>query len=795
MAVTWLLVRVELRRRWRSLLVLILLVGVAGGASLGAFGGAARTASVVDRLRSSSHVYDVNLNPLEDVPPAVWDRVDRLPQVERSVHLPGQVGFRVLPDGGLDWRWISAVQAVVIDPGYFRDVDRPRLVAGHYPQQPDEAIINQRAADQLELSVGQRVSVLWFDRANIQSGQVSPEDGVFGVVTIAGVIETFDDALRDPDDPRLMPMVAYGPGSLKPEVTPNYELRVYVLRQGDADVAGFVAAARSLAGDTFAVQESRTAVERANRSLRPYVAALAAFGLLVLVGGFVLVAQAIARHARQSSGDFATFRALGITVHQLAVLTLIESGIVAASGATLAIGIAAVTSAFTPLGYAASLETEPGIRVDPIILAAGFVGVFVIVVAAWLAAMWSDRRRVRASRRGAALTAVLPPLAVPVVPRVGISFALGPSRHQPGSSQRRSLWGWAVVLSLMIGALTFGANLARFATTPAQFGWRWDAMVEPMIADLDTVVEQLEADDSVENVVEGLHGTLVSAQQTVPLIALGHGEPGASVEIIAGRPPIASDEVVLGRDTLRSLDTDIGETVQATTREGHRDLRVVGIGVFPRLTAYQAAEPTGLGVGAAVMLETMALLDQGDPDGGTFLLVTGANANFPDPEQLDRLLFAGDPSQGTVYGVQRPVDVRGYAEMRGMPLLLVAVLALLMLAALAHSLTLSARHRRRDVAVLSAIGFTPGQIQRTFITQSIVIVGLVSVVAAPIGMLAGRWAWRSTARWLGISDTTSYPTAQLLPLLFTIATVSIAIAALVGRRASKQALSAGLQAE
>ena len=62
---------------------LVLLIGVAGGVSLGAAAGARRTASVVDRLGSVSHVYDVNLNLLGDAPSDKWDLVDRLPQVSR----------------------------------------------------------------------------------------------------------------------------------------------------------------------------------------------------------------------------------------------------------------------------------------------------------------------------------------------------------------------------------------------------------------------------------------------------------------------------------------------------------------------------------------------------------------------------------------------------------------------------------------------------------------------------------------------------------------------------------------
>jgi len=63
---------------------------------------------------------------------------------------------------------------------------------------------------------------------------------------------------------------------------------------------------------------------------------------------------------------------------------------------------------------------------------------------------------------------------------------------------------------------------------------------------------------------------------------------------------------------------------------------------------------------------------------------------------------------------QRPVDIQGYAGIRVTPLILGALLALVGAAALAHVLVTGVRRRRRDLAILAAIGLRPGQLTRVF---------------------------------------------------------------------------------
>lgn len=75
------------------------------------------------------------------------------------------------------------------------------------------------------------------------------------------------------------------------------------------------------------------------------------------------------------------------------------------------------------------------------------------------------------------------------------------------------------------------------------------------------------------------------------------------------------------------------------------------------------------------------------------------------------------------------------------------------------------------------------------------MIGLASLIAVPLGIAIGMWAWGATARWLGI------PVEQVVPTVALVATVIVAvvlanvIAFLPGRTAARIRPSVALRAE
>src|SRR5207244_642468 len=100
---------------------------------------------------------------------------------------------------------------------------------------------------------------------------------------------------------------------------------------------------------------------------------------------------------------------------------------------------------------------------------------------------------------------------------------------------------------------------------------------------------------------------------------------------------------------------------------------------------------------------------------------------------------------------QRPVDVLNYSRIQATPLALATVLALLAMATVAHLLLTSIRRRRRDLAVLKALGFVRSQVFAAVAWQATTLVGLALLVGLPLGVAAGRWTWQVFAGRLGAS--------------------------------------------
>ena len=153
--------RRDLGRRWRRVLVVIVLVGVVGAFTLAMAAGARRTSTALDRFMEDSRSADVELaaSPTAE-------------QLEELSHAPGVAAMAVLVAYGLvipdapDFQSIGAP----ID-GRFGDViDRDRFVAGRAPDPaaPDEITIGEGLAARLGLMVGSDLEVESYSPAQIQ---------------------------------------------------------------------------------------------------------------------------------------------------------------------------------------------------------------------------------------------------------------------------------------------------------------------------------------------------------------------------------------------------------------------------------------------------------------------------------------------------------------------------------------------------------------------------------------------------------------------------------------------------
>ena len=265
----------------------------------------------------------------------------------------------------------------------------------------------------------------------------------------------------------------------------------------------------------------------------------------------------------------------------------------------------------------------------------------------------------------------------------GVRFALQRDRSRGGASLPTTLVGLVASIATIGAALVFGVNLDRLVTTPARYGWNWDALVDTYDAGVtQDFTARVSADHDLVAVTAGSRASLVLDGRTVPSFGFEGIRGHATPLVRAGRWPTAADEVAVGTQTLRDLGKSIGDAVTVRTPGGASvRLRIVGRTTLPSLALNGTF---GLGEGAALTARGMAALD---PAAQPSFFLVDLRRGVPR-STIDRRYS----DVASTLGPQRPADIQSYERVRATPLVLAGLLGLLGIGVLASS------SRRSEVA-------------------------------------------------------------------------------------------------
>jgi putative ABC transport system permease protein len=252
--------------------------------------------------------------------------------------------------------------------------------------------------------------------------------------------------------------------------------------------------------------------------------------------------------------------------------------------------------------------------------------------------------------------------------------------------------------------------------------------------------------------------------------------------VLDGRRPRGEGEVLLGARLSRSLDKGVGDRVTFRDSDDAKvTLAVVGVGTGPDLSDGQ------FGGGVVV--------SPGDVE-RIRLTQTERNAQigFAAGVDADRAR-ASLGREVEVAAPGRPPDVDNLAQLGRLPELLVAFLALLSVAVLAHSIAVTARRRRRDVDTLRALGFVRRQARGVIIVAALVSVVLGLVAGVVLGLVLGRIAWSLTAHAAFAAGDVRISVLGLVLLVLASVVVAYAVAAVPAWRLTRATIGEGLRAE
>ncbi|MET0726957.1 MAG: FtsX-like permease family protein [Acidimicrobiales bacterium] len=765
MAPIWYRVVSQLRARRAGAVTVALLVAVVGALVLTLAAGVLRTLSTPDRYTAAvGDAYDISLEQFSGHPRV--DEVEALPAVA-AVEMATFVFGGVFPDGseapvdGFLFAGSPRPFGAVVDEGRAPDPTRPgEFVAtrswlaesgARLGDQFEARTITQGQADELGFDVPE------------PAGPTLP-------ATLVGVI-TGATELQDSTPLALFPAGLLDVG----DVGVASSVGVIAL-SGDATVDDLRSQLDALpAGQAFGLDTAEWVPADVRDAVRAQAQGLAVVAVIVAVASLVVVGQLLSRHVRLSDSHRVALGAMGLTRAQIIGDSLSFAALPVVIGSVLAAALAVAASGVFPVGFAARVEPAPGVRLDPLSHIVG-AGLLAAGLLAWVlvALLLGSRERLALHRPGP--MELLATRLRPGPAATGVRFALTRHPRDPGSV-RAPVLGLVPVLGVLVGALTFGASVNRFIDEPARYGANFDfatgaggdAVAEP-------VRELLEADPDVADLT--LYGTLLTSVGSVSLDVTGMQPLRGTLEpeVLEGRLAERANEIVLGRVAARQLGVEVDEELTVVGVDGSVTFRVTGLAVIPSVEGGD-----GIGEGAVVTLDGFRRLD---PGAAMSMAAVRLRSGATGAEERIGEMFGM-----TVGPPERPSTVVNLQRVRSTPFIVAASLAALAALSMAHQLITSARRRRRDLAVLRALGADRRWITRVLHWQATVLAAAVAVVALPLGVAAGRLVYRAYIDRIGARTDVDVPYRMLTAVVMSLL-VLVNLAAIVPARRARDELPA-----
>ncbi|OUZ10540.1 hypothetical protein BHE97_07215 [Aeromicrobium sp. PE09-221] len=677
------------------------------------------------------------------------------------------------------------------------------LTDGTWPRAPGEIVVDRQAAKSNGAAIGDSVEI---------SGTT------FQVV---GIVDSGE---------ALMRADYYAPWDDVSRLGSFWTDSVLVKGSAEGTVLDAAPDARVVTADDYIAERQQEMLQ--GTDVLTYM--LLIFVTIALTVAAIVIANTFSILFAQRTSDIAMLRCVGATHAQVRRSVRVESlaiGIVSAmagivGGLALSFGaISAVRAAFdsVPLG-------NPGIPL-PWLLAGFAVGVLVTVIAAWFPT--------RATTRVSPLAALRP------AEGTGSGGAAGPARIAGGiglllagaallilavvSQSLVAMLGGGVLsfVSILVlgpaivppmiraaGALArpFAGATARIATdnairNPKRTATTTSALLVGVTLTSAVVVGMASTSSAIaeENRVSYPVDAAVSAETELPADTVDRLLTVPDVEevtTLAGTmgsidgitTPVASTprdtsilhdterlpadgEILLGDDIAEQLEFPTTVTLDAGNRQLTLDARIGDYGQTPLVSTDTMRSITGTPVPVAAWIRTSAGADPSEVVGDLKAVATG----------LDLQL-------------SQSIEQRGFIEqqmtiMTAVVVGLLGIAVLIALVGIGSTLGLSVLERRRENALLRALGVTRRQLRATLTIEAILLAVAAAVLGVAIGTLFG---WIGVEVLIGqLTDAAglNVPVGQLLAIVGLAGVAGVLASVLPSRRAAKTAPAAGLTVE
>jgi hypothetical protein len=803
--------RASRRAAWRQTLLVVILCGILGAVSLAALAGARRTESAYGRYLASINASTVSIN----IPQGGTTLLAKVSSLRGSRSTAAWLGLDANPvvHGHVDDSFVTDALAGSLNGEYITQ-DRMTVLRGRLPD-PDathQIALTAGLAKLFGVGVGGEVTYQ-YDDAEVEKPVV---DG-YATYRVVGIVE---------QPPVLVDQFDQTQGAVLPQAAAEAAARFkgtvafswvgMRLTEGDAGIPALQSQLAHLAtqlggGIHFAIRRLDTIHGQVQQAIEPQAVALAVFGGLVALAMLALVGQGLSQLLHRSAPQLEVLEALGMTRFEAAVAGGIAGGVAVLAGMALAVGGAVALSPLAPVGPVRQFDPARGISFDSTVLLGGGIVLTVVLLALAAGVTWRALRPAHPDldTPTSAVAHAAGAGGLPLSAALGIRYALQPAPGRRRGSVWANLFGSVVAVTAVITAVVFGASLNGVVSHPVRYGWNWNVLIQSQGGYGDWYGFNMDKLMAAQPGVRGWSSfgftQLQIDGQSVPV--LGLTTDGAAVEppTVSGRRLEGPDQIELGVTTLRQLGKHVGDAVEVGTGTTARRLKIVGTVTLPSI-GVSLADHVSLGRGAVLPEHTLLSIENffvGKQSQAAYTALPSTLAIDLRPgvpaEPIVRRILAVEPdgTPGGMYQVTHVLAaaISNDAQMGDQPLTLAVVLAIAMILSVWATVQASTRRRRRDLAMMKALGMTRRQVRAIVLWQSSTMLIIAAGLGLVLGWVVGHVVWTAFASSIGVLPVTVLPLGLVLLGLLILVIAGDALTVLPAESAARAPSASLLRSE
>jgi predicted lysophospholipase L1 biosynthesis ABC-type transport system permease subunit len=771
------------RRGFRSLIFLGLVAGLVGGVLIGALAGARRTESAYDRLLTASGGPHEVLFATADSA-RIESFLDQSPSVARYAPAAGLIGRRAPQE---DWYSLYA-------PSKSPEIGHPVLERGRLPRpdRADEVYITLRTAQNTGLKLGDQINFDSYSRKQtsvVINNPWTPPAGARIAARVVGIV-------RDPTDAQLSQTIkiVYGTRAFAREHAGDatFTMLAIWLKGGPNDAPQFerelAQFAQTLPDNTipFSATSSLDDANAANHSAHTVAIGLAIFTVVAALAGLIAMVQATRRYFARDDNDSRALLALGATRYDRTATSVIGMLPAIVIAPIAAVVIAYASSYAFPLGATRTLEPDPGFHADVFVLGVGAVAWLLVTIVLTATIAWgTSATRARPARAGSSGRAVDNASGATALPAsIGVRFAFLPGARAR-TLRRTAIAGAVIAVVGVVGSSVFASSLHGLTATPARYGLAFDVSLEIPTVGSEPVLASLMGNPDLSAISEVRSGDVDVEGRTVTAYAVVPRKGSINAVVRSGRLPRSSQEIALGPKLLADAHKHVGDTVNITSGANTQRLKIVGTTLSP--------ESQSNAFNAEAVLSPTALLHNSPNLGVEVLGRIRPGANHREViDALDRQFPYAVSDESLP---RAPGPIRNLEQIVRLPLVLALFFALLGAAAIGQAVFATTGERRRDLAVLRALGFTRRQV-RVVVGAAASSFGMLALaLGIPLGILAGKFGWAAVAKQVFVDPAMQIPALAVVAIGVGFLAFAGVVALLPARLALRRSPGAALRSE